>query len=92
LDSLRYVTNPAFKKKADQERLIRNKSFGKTVAALREKAGLNQSEIRGLSDRQVRRIEKGTNYPSHNSLNLLATAHDRSIEEYLNAVAQGLGT
>jgi hypothetical protein len=48
--------------------------------------GLKQSDIEGLSERQVRRIEKvrGTTYEA---LRRLAAAHHMNLEKYLQEMA-----
>ncbi len=38
---------------------MRNQIFGKAIATLRKQYKLGQSDIIGLSERQVRRIEQG---------------------------------
>ena len=59
IDTLEYNTNPEYRNKADLKRLQHNRKFGITLKQLRNKAGLRQSDIPGLSARQVRRIENG---------------------------------
>ena len=48
--------------------------------------GLKQSEIRGLSERQVRRIEKGEG-TTYAALRRLAAAHRMDLELYLRELA-----
>ena len=43
-----------------QERIKSDQLFGRAVVDVRRIHGLRQSGIRGLSDRQIRRIEAGT--------------------------------
>ena len=59
IDTLEYHTNPEYRKKADLKRLQYNRNFGDTLKQLRNEAGLRQSDIPGLSARQMRRIENG---------------------------------
>lgn len=59
IDTLEYQTNPEYRRNADLKRLQHNRKFGITLKQLRNKAGLRQSDIPGLSARQVRRIENG---------------------------------
>jgi pyrroloquinoline quinone (PQQ) biosynthesis protein C len=48
--------------------------------------GLKQSEIQGLSERQVRRIEKGEG-TTYEALRRLAAAHGMDLEPYLRELA-----
>jgi hypothetical protein len=48
--------------------------------------GLKQSQIKGLSERQVRRIEKGEG-TSYEALRCLASAHRMDLEGYLRELA-----
>jgi hypothetical protein len=57
LDALRYVVDPQVKSQIDHERLMHDQRFGKAIATLRKKHNLKQSDIKGLSERQVSRIE-----------------------------------
>jgi transcriptional regulator with XRE-family HTH domain len=54
--------------------------FGAAIAKLRTAKGLKQSEITGLSERQVRRIEKGEG-TTYESLRRLAAAHGMDTRE-----------
>ncbi|MCY7333484.1 MAG: helix-turn-helix domain-containing protein [Pseudanabaena sp. CAN_BIN31] len=49
--------------------------FGKAIATLRKKYKLRQSDIIGLSERQVSRIEKGEGSTKADTLRLFAKAH-----------------
>ena len=88
LDDLGYTTDDKWRKKADCENLIHKKNFGKALTTLRKKHGLKQTEIAGLSDRQVKRIENGETRPTVNSLTLLAKAHKMNLGNYLEALGQ----
>jgi hypothetical protein len=48
--------------------------------------GLKQSQIEGLSERQVRRIEKGVG-TTYEALGRLASAHRMDLESYLRELA-----
>lgn len=60
--------------------------FGRAVAAQRRRYGLRQKDIPGLSERQVRRYERGARVPL-SSLRLLARAHGKDLDTYLDEVA-----
>jgi hypothetical protein len=63
-----------------------DRRYGAAIAKLRTAKGLKQSEITGLSERQVRRIEKGEG-TTYESLRRLAAAHQMDTSEYLRQVA-----
>jgi len=86
LSSLRYVIDPAWRAKADSARVGHHRRFGEAVRAMRERHGLTQAAVDGLSTRHVRRIENGT-LPKVSTLRLLARAHGMDLEHYLKAVA-----
>lgn len=74
IDTLKYHTNPKYRKKADLKRLQYNRKFGDTLKQLRKEASLRQSDIPGLSARQVRRIENGETPVTAGTLEKLAAA------------------
>ena len=49
---------------------------------------MNQSDITGLTDRQVRRLEEGNTVPHIDTLKKLAVAHEMSIDDYLKELAK----
>ena len=87
LDAIRYYTDPEWRAEQDQERLVADVGFGKAIASLRRESGLRQADIGSLSERQLRRIEKGSR-PRLESLKALAEAHGVSLNDYLNRLAE----
>lgn len=63
--------------------------LGEAVAALRKQRGIKQAEIQGLSERQVRRIEKRERTKLA-TLAVVAGSHGLSLEEYLDEIAEML--
>jgi len=88
LDTFRVHVDPAFR--ARKEREVRNEAgrYASAIRALREERGLKQSEIPGLSEREVRRLEMGDHMPQYGSLEKLARSHGLGVEEYLAALAR----
>jgi hypothetical protein len=88
LESLRVATVPDERRKA--ERLLRqhNARLGAAIRELRLQADLRQSDIDGLSARQVRRVEQGHVRPRVATYQRLAAAHGRSLSDYLDRVAE----
>jgi len=89
LDALRYATDPQQHTRQQALRLAADKRFGAAVTRVRKQRGLRQSDIAGLSERQVRRIEKGQR-TTVAALELLAQSHGLALNEYLHAVADAM--
>lgn len=62
--------------------------MGGAVRAVRESRGLRQQDIPGLTERQVRRLEKEGMRPRLDTIRKLAAAHEMSPEAYLAALAE----
>lgn len=78
--------------KAKQQSEEFNKSYGIAIRELRQKGQLRQSDIKGLTPRQVGRIERGECRATHNALSKLAKAHNMSVSEYMNELANLMKT
>jgi len=87
LDAIRYLTDMDWRIKQDRVRIAHDRRFGRALAKVRQEYGLAQSDITGLSDRQVRRIEKGEARPSIATLEALARAHKMKLDPYLEKIA-----
>ena len=93
LEALRYYTDAEpRRRRADRERLARSEQFGAAVATVRGRHGLRQTDVEGLSARQVRRIEKGESEASASALEKLAEAHGLRANDYLEEVAEELSS
>jgi DNA-binding transcriptional regulator YiaG len=64
-----------------------NLKYGQAIRVLRENSGLKQSEINGLTERQLRRIEHGQQMATTNALKLLASSHNLAIGDYMSQLA-----
>jgi len=89
LDAIRYAKDEAWRQKMDLERIVYDTRFGEAVAAVRRERGLTQSDIEGLSERQVRRIEKGERTKIA-TLAALARSHHLPLHDYLDVIAETL--
>lgn len=87
IDAVRSLNDDAWREKKEREKLIYDLRFGSAVAALRKRRGLKQTEIQGLSERHVRRIEKGER-TKVDTLAILARSHGWSLKEYLDEIAE----
>jgi hypothetical protein len=90
LDALRYTVDPAWRARADLERVTHHARFGLAVSALRKEHGLKQTEIPDVSARQVRRIEGGS-LPRSETLRRLARAQGLDLGQYLSRIAAAAG-
>ena len=89
LETIRHALNPELRKRYELERITHDERFGAAIAALRKKHGFKQTDIHGLSDRQVRRIESGER-PSVEALKVLAKAHGKDLNDYLNEISDAM--
>ena len=87
LDAIRAAKDPKARAKALADKARHDTRYGAAIAKLRLAKGLKQSHIEGLSERQVRRIEKGAGTTAK-ALRLLAAAHRMNFDEYLRDVAE----
>jgi hypothetical protein len=90
IDAFRSAIDPVEKQKFEKLRLQHDQLFGQAIKALRQQSKLKQSDIAGLSERQVRRIESGEG-TKVDTLELLAKAHGMELSIYLDAVASLIG-
>jgi len=74
--------------KAKQQSDEFNRAYGAAIRKTRETHKLLQSNIKGLTPRQLRRIETGQCRATYNALCKLAQAHGMSISEYLGKLAE----
>ena len=87
-NQLLQAVDPAEFRKAQQRSDGFNKRYGQTIRTVREAAGIPQSKIVGLTDRQLRRIESGECRATTTALAALARAHSLSVNLYLDQLAQ----
>ena len=89
LDAIRVAIDPKARAKALADKMRHDTRYGAAIARLRLANGLKQSDVKGLSERQVRRIEKGEG-TTPEALRLLAAAHHMDLDVYLREVAENL--
>ena len=65
-----------------------NKAYGDAIKHLRLEYDLRQIDIKGLTARQIGRIEKGECRATHSALTNLAKAHKLNIDDYLDRLAK----
>ena len=87
LDAFKIAIDPSYEDELRWQRAVHDRRYGAAIAQLRKSAKLRQSEVAGLSDRQVRRIERGGR-TSVRALKLLSSAHGLDLGEYLSTLAK----
>jgi hypothetical protein len=78
--------------KAKQQSDEFNRAYGAAIRKTRETHKLLQSDIKGLTPRQIRRIETGKCRATYNALCKLAKALGMSTSEYLGELAELMHT
>lgn len=89
MEALRSAVDPEWLLKLKAEKIMYDQLFGEAVAAVRKAHKLTQKDIPTISERHIRRIEKG-DFPKLNTLKKLAQAHNMSLNEYLNELAENV--
>jgi hypothetical protein len=87
---LQQAVNPEVALKAAQKSEEFNRRYGKAVRTIREKNGFKPTEIAGLSDKQLRRIENGECRLTSNAMEALAKAHKLAPNDYMKLLADSL--
>jgi hypothetical protein len=84
------IVDPAAAVAAKQRSHEFNERYGAAIRALREQHGLKQSDIRGVTERHLRRVEHGEQTASKGTLEALASAHGVTLDAYLRILAERL--
>jgi hypothetical protein len=82
------AVDPAELHKAQQRSADFNSRYGAAIRKVREAAGITQSNVEGLTDRQVRRIEQGMCRATAGALAALAKAHGLDVNAYMDKLAK----
>jgi hypothetical protein len=89
LESLKVAIDPDLRAKFNAEKVLYDQRFGQAIAIVRKKFQLKQTDIEGISARQIGRIEKGAR-PKLETLKVLARGHGLEINDYLEQVAEAM--
>jgi Protein of unknown function (DUF2442) len=89
-EQLLQIVDPESMRKAQQKSRTFNERYGAAIRKIREAKGLNITEIPGLSDKQLRRIEHGECRLTSNAAKELAKAQGMTPNEYLQKLAEAL--
>lgn len=86
-EQMRQIVDPAAAVLAKEQSEEFNRKYGAAIRSLREQKELTQSEIDGLTERHLRRIEQGKQSVTSSALRALAKAHKLPLEDYLKELA-----
>jgi Asp-tRNA(Asn)/Glu-tRNA(Gln) amidotransferase A subunit family amidase len=88
LDTIREHADPEVRRQHEARARQEATRYSNAIRHLREERGLKQSDIPGLTDRQVRRLEEGGTVPQIETLRRLAAAHGMAVDDYLRELAK----
>ena len=82
-----YLVDPAAALAAKNRTAKFNKRYGAAIRSFRKERGLTQGEIQGMTERHLRRVEKGEVLASKTILEALASSHELPLDEYMKEIA-----
>jgi hypothetical protein len=85
-----YAVDPAEVRKAQQRSAGFNERYGVAIRKVCEAAGIKQSNVEGLTERQLRRIERGECRATTAALAALAKAHGLDANAYMERLAKAM--
>lgn len=88
LDTIREYADPDVRREHEGRARQEAARYADAIRRLREERGLKQSDIEGLTERQVRRLEHGDTVPQIETLRRLAAAHGMAVDDYLRELAK----
>lgn len=84
------IVDPAALLRVRQQSGQFNARYGQAIRAFRQERGLKQSDVPGLDERTVRRIEKGQTRATSQAMARLAEAHGMDPNRYMKELARRL--
>jgi len=84
------AVDPVELRKAQQRSVGFNERYGAAIRKVREAAGIPQSRIEGLTERQIRRIEQGESRATTAAIATLANAHGLDANTYMERLAKAM--
>jgi hypothetical protein len=89
-NQLLQAVDPADLRKAQQRSAGFNQRYGAVIRKVREAAGIKQSKVEGLTERQLRRIERGESRATTAALTALAKAHGLDANAYMERLTKAM--
>jgi hypothetical protein len=89
-EQFRQAAEPDELLKARQRSDAFNERYGAAIRRVRKAAGVSQSRVEGLTDRQLRRIEQGVCRATIAAIRALARAHGLDANTYMEKVAEAI--
>lgn len=83
VETVRAFADPAARREQQTARRAEAARYASGIRSLREEYGLRQSDIPGLTERQIRRLEEGDTMPRVATLEKLARAHSMDVDAYV---------
>lgn len=90
VSGLLQAVDPSYLADVEIDRLSRENT-AEELARMRADRGLRQRDVPGLSERQVRRLEKGTSRLTADAARQYAAAFGLSLNEFLNELSRAVG-
>jgi hypothetical protein len=87
VSQLLQAVDPSYLADVEIQRFRASAAIGESISALRERHGLRQADIVGLSERQVRRIEQGVSRLTGDAARSFAAALGMKLENLLEHLA-----
>ncbi len=84
------IVDPTATLATDQRSQEFNRRYGAAIRAFREQSALKQTDVTGVTDRNLRRVEHGIIAASKTTLEALAKAHGLSLAAYLKELAKNV--
>jgi hypothetical protein len=84
------AVDPAELRKAQQLSAGFNERYGAAIRRVRAAAGIRQSQVEGLTERQLRRIEQGESRATTAAITALAKAHGLDANAYMERLTKAM--
>jgi len=84
------AVDPTELRKAQQRSAGFNERYGAAIRKVRESAGILQSKVDGLTERQLRRIERGQSRATTAAITALAKAHGLDANAYMEKLTTAM--
>ena len=89
LDNIRYIVDPGFQREAEKKKRMELAKLAKSIRRVRKRHQLRQGDC-GITDREMRRIERGEVVVHSKTLEKIAAAHKLTLSEYLREISSAV--